>query len=116
MTNTARKSHHHRRNRAAIVADAAKRRALAGASEAEIDEALRGVAALLLGIYAPDLLSDYPFSDLVLDREDAFAGEGDFAIATLASFLDKRMCVPRDMGAPAAASIKSLANNLDSIE
>merc|ERR1711920_274451 len=31
----------------------------------------------------------------------------------LASFLDERMCVPRDMGAMSAAAIKRIASNFD---
>lgn len=35
-------------------------------------------------------------------------------VAELASFLDHRMCVPRDMGSMSAASIQRLAHQLSS--
>jgi hypothetical protein len=41
-------------------------------------------------------------------------GNHDAAVAqTLASFLDERMCVPRDMGCLSAATMKQIASKLD---
>ena len=85
------------RNCKAILADAAKRDALE--DEAELDGALRIIATLLLD---EDELTD-AVPDLAM-RD---------SVSALAKFLDSRLCVPRDMGAPAAAALKRLAAELN---
>lgn len=87
-----------KRNREAISADVLKRAggsALEGllpSTESDLDEALRALVCVLLD------------SD-----EDAKSTLG---VGTLVSFLDERMCVPRDMGAMSASAIKKLALEL----
>eukprot|EP00962_Isochrysis_galbana_P051312 scaffold22691_cov101-Isochrysis_galbana.AAC.4 len=85
------------RNRQAVLQDAARRAGLG--DREELDPALR----ILVGLLA---------------REGG-AGEDDVRVARqiptvgrLAAFLAQRMCVPRDMGAPAAAALQRLADAL----
>lgn len=85
------------RNRVLILADA-RQRALSEdrlpASEDAREAALRGLTQLLLG-HDPDN-----------DTDEA-------AVGAWARFLDQRMCVPRDMGAMSAATIKLIALGLN---
>jgi len=62
-------------------------------TEQDVDRALRGLVSSLLGSEA---------------EGESEAG----AIGAMASFLDHRMCVPRDMGAMPAACIKAAARKL----
>ena len=90
------------RNRKALSADARRRRRLyvsvpflgADVSDDEIDEALRAVAWLLA------------------EGEAAAPARTVPLVPELAAYLDERVCVPRDMGAPAAAEIRKLHNEL----
>ena len=82
------------RNREAVAADAAARK-LAAADE--VDLGLRAVAAMLAGD----------------GSECAYVGgEARTAASLVATHLEKRVCVPRDMGAPSAASLRVLAAGL----
>ena len=105
------------RNRDDIVADAGKRNALGGAAkekeeeeEARLDAALRGLAHLLAEEAARREEEDEAASDLwrALGSDAKLLAD----CAALANFLDTRACIPRDMGAPSAASLKSLAARL----
>lgn len=79
------------KNRSAIMKDILKRTEKWGSglptTEDEVDAAMRGLAQLLM----------------------EGTVEADGAVRAVAVFLDERMCVPRDMGAMSAASIKQLA-------
>lgn len=88
------------RNREDIVTDVAKRRAL---EDADADAALRALAGLLAA--AAD-------DEKTVDGIDVEACRATPGVGALAAFLDKRMCVPRDMGAPPAAELKRLAAEL----
>jgi glutathione S-transferase len=90
------------RNRDAILADVAKRQPLSDGAGA--DAALRAVADLLL------LTSGGSDGG---GGGDGGASRATAGVGALASFLDTRMCVPRDMGAPAAAVLKRLAAELN---
>ena len=89
------------RNRHAIVKDVVKQASSAAwsgkglpDSEEAADKALRAmVQALLSDTDAPNI------------EEKAI-------VQSMAAFLDTRMCVPRDMGAMTAATIKNLAARL----
>jgi glutathione S-transferase len=83
------------RNREAIIKDVLKRRGDKGlpSSEEEVDSSLRALACVLLD-----------------EGENVKAVPG---LAAVAKFLDERMCVPRDMGAMSAATIKILACELE---
>ncbi len=91
------------RNRNAIVKDTAKQASKVAAwkreafpsSEDEADFALRTMAQLLL--------DDSSRLESAIDMG---------SVQQLATFLDYRMCVPRDMGAMSAATIKNLAVRL----
>jgi hypothetical protein len=85
-------------NRQAIVKDAIKPRAGSAPdlSETQVGEALRTLVDLLLENAS---VGDLPESIRV-------------PVATLTASLDKRMCIPRDMGALSAACIKKLAVEL----
>ena len=85
------------RNRKAIVADLLKRKsANLPSDESDAEAALESLAQLLLGnIHVQDLQSSVRKT-----------------VGASASFLDERMCVPRDMGAMSAASIKKLSLEL----
>ena len=89
---------------AAIVADAAKRRVLDGEAAA-CDAALREavVALLLLGGAGAGAEADA--------QAEAEAGvqPPSEAAGALLRYLDERLCVPRDLGAPSAAAIRALA-------
>ena len=80
-------------NRAAIKKDTMKNGAKWGLSDEKVvNEAMRALA------------------DILINNNDASKSvEG---VGALAAFLDHRMCVPRDMGAMSAASIKQLAYEL----
>lgn len=102
------------RNRHAIVRDAQAYGALAsgkegGADEAEYDLALRAVATMLSA--APDA-TDQPLKEEggggMRGTEATVAGA-----AALAAYLDDRLCVPRDMGAPPALAIRQLHQELN---
>jgi glutathione S-transferase len=93
------------RNRQAILQDTLKRattapwnqRGLPETNE-QADKALRALAAILLQVHPKE-------------QHDVIANQVD-GLATVASFLDERMCVPRDMGAMSAATIKTLSHEL----
>lgn len=75
------------RNRRAVAADAKRRRALGtDVADEAIDEAIRSFAASLCG-----------------DEAIALSGEA----TAFAKFIERRMCVPRDMAAPAAAVLRA---------
>lgn len=85
------------RRREALVRDARRGRSVYGAvpflggamTEDEIDDALRALAALLAG---------------AAGEEEARA-RATHGIGAVVAYLDERICVPRDMGAPVAAEI-----------
>lgn len=83
------------RNRQAIIKDMLKRGCDKGipTSEEEVDSSLRALACILLD--KGENVKDVP------------------GLAAIAKFLDERMCVPRDMGAMSAATIKILACELE---
>lgn len=90
------------RNRGAIIKDTLKqaskplwKRVRLPSSDDEVDAALRAMVQLLL-----DSSSNL---DSIIDVA---------TVESLANFLDDRMCVPRDMGVMAAATIKNLAVRL----
>ena len=96
------------RNHKAIIGDTLKRaptwkeRGLPQ-SEADIDSTLRALAWVLLtkgGLGSSEESSSNP--------RDVVGGEMVDGVAAFASFLDERMCVPRDMGEICAATIKAL--------
>ena len=74
------------------MADAARRSVLEG-DAAACDAALRGAVAALLAGAGPGAEAQPP-------SEEAGA---------LLRYLDERLCVPRDLGAPSAAAIRELA-------
>ena len=84
------------RNAASILRDAEAQGVSEAAGE-EGDEALRNLVDLLLA----------GKSDEEVDAEH----QG--AVRALAAYLDERLCVPRDMGAPAAAAIRRLHRQLN---
>ena len=85
------------RNRERILADLYKQKAKGlPTSESESDSILRELVAVLA--------QTPPSKDYDIDGLNNSNGVG-----KLASFLDERMCVPRDMGAMSAACIKDLA-------
>ena len=94
-------------NREAIVKDTLKRAgSLEGTGipldEKNLDRAMRALATIL--IYGAE--ADGKYDELEQASADAASVDG---VYELASFLDERMCVPRDMGAMSAAAIKRLA-------
>ena len=86
-------------NRKAIIKDATKGMDL---SELEIDTALRGLVTRLVQCQEND---GEMTSVLYIDDEKDVVEH----VANLAVYLDKRMCVPRDMGAMSAACVKNIA-------
>lgn len=88
------------RNREAIAADIMKRLPLSGdwvdaglpTNEDGLDEAMRGLVAALID-----------------DDADNDSSPPTQEVGALASYLDERMCVPRDMGMLSAAAIKRLS-------
>ena len=84
-------------NRDAILTDTMKRTDM-WSTTAELDESMRMLVSTLLNNAA-----DKSEGGIELDESHV---EG---VATLAAFLDERMCVPRDMGAMSAGCIKSIA-------
>ena len=93
---------------AAIVADAAKRRVLDG-DAAACDAALREavVALLLLGGTSAGAEADAQAG------AEAGAQPPSEAAGALLRYLDERLCVPRDLGAPSAAAIRALAQAVE---
>lgn len=91
------------RNREAIIADTFKRATMdrkwkqtdLPSTPTDVDETLRELVDVLLN-----------------DDGDLLTNASRRAVGSLAAFLDERMCVPRDMGAMPAATIKVLAWNL----
>lgn len=91
------------KNRQAIIADTVKRATTDGKwkdtdlpdDPDEVDETLREMAEVLLN-----------------DDGDLLTNASRRTVGSLATFLDERMCVPRDMGSMSAAAIKVLAWNL----
>lgn len=89
------------RNQKAIVKDAAKR--MDGEyTEKDIDLALQVLIRQLIHWHTTRD-SNNDDGELLVDVDDKDTA------ATLAAFLDDRMCVPRDMGAMSAASLKKLS-------
>ena len=87
------------RNREMIAKDIVKNcddPALVGDSEI-LDEAMRSLAVVLMDRNGPS-------EDVVRACEERRGTE----LRSLAAFLDERMCVPRDMGAPSAACFKRI--------
>eukprot|EP00980_Cylindrotheca_fusiformis_P031286 scaffold26122_cov127-Cylindrotheca_fusiformis.AAC.5 len=98
------------KNRKAIVKDASSSKGgeLDGLGEAEIDAALLGMVARLAQF-------DEETSNqmvLYLEGEDPETAQH---VAKLAEYLDRRMCVPRDMGAMSAAVIKTMAETMKQV-
>lgn len=91
------------KNREAIITDTVKRATTDRTwketdlpdSPTEVDETLREMVEVLLN-----------------DDSDLLTNASRRTVGSLAAFLDERMCVPRDMGCPPAATIKVLAWNL----
>ena len=79
------------KNREAILKDIEKRKSIK--LPKDVDGALRGVIITLINDYDDNDITDESRND----------------IGALASFLDERMCVPRDMGAMSAAALKRIA-------
>jgi len=86
------------RNRKAIVKDTTKR--LGDYTEQDIDLSLQVLVQQLLQWHHDD------------EEKILAYGENKDIVANLAAFLDERMCVPRDMGAMSAATIKKLSISL----
>ncbi len=85
-------------NAEAVVRDARAYGALAAeAPEAAYDEALRRLVGLLL-----------LDQEEGVEEEEAEEAEAEGNVDALAAYLDERVCVPRDMGAPAAAALRTL--------
>ena len=92
------------RNRELIVKDVAKRVGVKSnifdlpSNEKDLDLAMRSLACILC--------------DDRYDKETVEECKNDSYVKSIASFLDERMCVPRDTGAMNAACIKRLAASL----
>ena len=101
---------------AAIVADAAKRRVLDG-DAAACDAALREavVALLLLGGAGAGAEADAQAGAGAEAGAQVEAGAQppSEAAGALLRYLDERLCVPRDLGAPSAAAIRALAQAVE---
>ena len=92
------------RNRDDVAVDAAKRAALGtDSTDADIDAAMRSLAWVLMASASEELSEAVE----VLHETDRLS-----AVASLALFLDDRLCCPRDMGSPAAAELKRIAGEL----
>ena len=125
------------RNGAAVARDARAWGALpSGASEAAYDEALRRVAVELLRLgeeqaaEAEKAEAEKAVAEAVVETEEVEAeeleaeaeaekveaedveaeaeAEAQLHVDALVAYLDERMCVPRDMGGPAAAAVRAL--------
>jgi len=106
------------RNAAALARDALVRTTPVIGSEAEADAALRHVAALLLlrtphndeaetaGMNAAPPASTDP--RIQAQVSPCSAAPPTAHVDALLAYLDDRLCVPRDMGAPAAAALRAL--------
>lgn len=95
------------------MADAAKRRVLDG-DAAACDAALREavVALLLLGGVDATQVEAGAEADAQAEAE-AEAQPPSEAAGALLCYLDDRLCVPRDLGAPSAAAIRALAQAVE---
>lgn len=98
------------RNRQAIVKDVVKQASTSAwrnkglpESEEDADVALRALVKVLL------LQMGDQEEELLVGGVENPANKQEDAVLCMATFLDQRMCVPRDMGAMAAATIKKLA-------
>ena len=99
------------------MADAARRRVLEGDATA-CDAALREAVAALLqlgggGATQAEAEAEAECAEAVAQAE-AKAGEElaqppSEAAGALLRYLDERLCVPRDLGAPSAAALRALA-------
>ena len=81
-------------------------------SETEADAALREVAAMLLRT-PPGSMDPAPAPGSMEGDNQVTAAAGSMDppaahVDALLAYLDERLCVPRDMGAPAAAAIRAL--------
>jgi glutathione S-transferase len=83
------------RKREAVLTDAARKAGLG--DREELDSALRTLVGLLAGEGG---------------EEEGRVARQIPGVGRLAAFLCQRMCVPRDMGAPAAAELRRLADAL----
>jgi len=97
------------------VADAARRRVLEGDATA-CDAALREAVAALLqlgGGGATQAEAEAECAEAVAQAEAKAGAElaqpPSEAAGALLRYLDERLCVPRDLGAPSAAAIRALA-------
>ena len=91
-----------RRNAPALVDDAQSYRALPdGATTEDYTRALAEVAEMLL-------LADEGEDVAAVTDDEQLAAR----VSAIAAYLDDRMCVPRDMGAPPAAAIRALHRRL----
>jgi glutathione S-transferase len=92
------------RNRAAIAADAVKRGA---GSEGEVDTGLRALVGLLAALSPAgeeaELAKAFRKATAQLKADELRSA------STMATFLDDRICVPRDMGVLPARCLKDLA-------
>ena len=97
------------------MADAARRRVLEGDATA-CDAALREAVAALLqlgGGGATQAEAEAECAEAVAQAEAKAGAElaqpPSEAAGALLRYLDERLCVPRDLGAPSAAAIRALA-------
>ena len=98
------------RNVEAVTRDAIQYRALpADSSASDYDDALRMLVAILMaedsGAEGRAEGSLYGATGSVSDGDGAVSA---MAVSAMASYLDDRICVPRDMGAPPAAAIREV--------
>jgi len=87
-------------------------------SETEADAALRHVAAMLLRTCMDPPAAPGPTGGdnqltAAAGSTDPPAAHVDALVGALLGYLDERLCVPRDMGAPAAAAIRALPRGQD---
>ena len=99
------------------MADAARRRVLEG-DAAACDAALREAVAALLqlgggGATQAEAEAEAECAEAVAQAEAKAGAElaqpPSEAAGALLRYLDERLCVPRDLGAPSAAAIRALA-------
>ena len=95
------------RNRKALTTDTMKRigKDLFENNETDMDTTLRQLAYVLIEKGKTGQISNV---------QESLGMESMEAVASLASFLDERMCVPRDMGEPCAAAFKALPLEIQS--
>ena len=95
------------------MADAAKRRVLDG-DAAACDAALREAVVALLRLGGVDATQVEAGAEADAQAEaEAEAQPPSEAAGALLCYLDDRLCVPRDLGAPSAAAIRALAQAVE---